>query len=1059
MKRTSFLLCSLLLILGAGETVARGPDVDTARPVMVEVTPQTVDNTTFDSTAKVLYYPIYTEDFESGPGGWISHDLTEVVPHWQTSDFNAANLDPGTGNKAWWCGANFAVCDALEEPGGYGPGYDDILEWRGTVPNPVQPTNVSLTAVLNHDLEANYDFLYLEFWTASGWVTYEYWTDRGSAVASAMAVILDPADYIDDQILLRWRVESDAFYDSADCNWINEGAAQIDNIAVSFNGSLVGDIETCEDGTTPAWTPIAQPGVGDFAQLMDNVIDADSCSERENMSHRWVFVDDGLVVPGTGGTIGEVWNYGPGGYVVNHSGGVLGAGNYIWNEVWSPIIDYNPGGATGNGGIVAFDYFLHIPFGTSGFTGVVGTYRIRSTADPSADPDVDPELWSDWSSMANYYYSGGPYNRRFELDVSHLLEPNCAQIQIALGVQQLSAYYYGTSQATPSPYFDNVEVIRYEAPFIITAWEVDLAQDAGPTAVDLVNLSNNRVRFDSARDIGDPAGHADRGDSLVITVSSLQTGGAPPVEVRMHYFCLWNPIYENHRGTGLPSEGSVRCSTTDDIKFFADLPDSGFIYPGDVLHYWFEADNGVGVIASYPEDLTGYDDFSHTSPYPEHFTFRALPSHDLEGEVPRTLYWNDSGLIDDYNDWPEAMVATGLFPGTGYDTYRTGAPGFNGRNGLGGVSPGVLSMYDTIVYSGGAYSYNALEEGDIAQLDAFLRLGDRNLILAGDHTVGTLSDSPLGLDLLAKLGVQFASADVGTAIGSRNPHVLAVPGNSTFDEGREWDLDGSCPYAWVFDAITTDGAEMLAEFSSPGAWSYAAATRQHWAVYNSTMIVFPYDLNRVDTTAKSALLMSFVLEDVFISLDYGAVPVFLPTCDLRVLDGAVEVSWPVSASTELDDFRLEASGRGTTRVVPHVRSAPDRFTALDDAPAVASGGVFTYTLHQADAQAGWLAIDRSEIDVAAAPLMTRLIGASPNPFNPGTEVAFALDKRQRVEVSVYDLGGRRVATLLQEVFDAGTHRIAWNGLDAAGQRASSGVYFVRMQTPSRDQTAKITLMK
>lgn len=83
----------------------------------------------------------------------------------------------------------------------------------------------------------------------------------------------------------------------------------------------------------------------------------------------------------------------------------------------------------------------------------------------------------------------------------------------------------------------------------------------------------------------------------------------------------------------------------------------------------------------------------------------------------------------------------------------------------------------------------------------------------------------------------------------------------------------------------------------------------------------------------------------------------------------------------------------------------------------------------------------------------------PNPFNPTTRIHFSLPKRSAVRLTLYDLLGREVATLIDDVRPAGNHVIEWNGFDARGERVSSGIYFYRIETDGFVQTRKLTLLK
>jgi hypothetical protein len=96
---------------------------------------------------------------------------------------------------------------------------------------------------------------------------------------------------------------------------------------------------------------------------------------------------------------------------------------------------------------------------------------------------------------------------------------------------------------------------------------------------------------------------------------------------------------------------------------------------------------------------------------------------------------------------------------------------------------------------------------------------------------------------------------------------------------------------------------------------------------------------------------------------------------------------------------------------------------------------------------------------ASVPRFTRLLGAYPNPFNPRTTIAFALEQEQHVTVDVLNLHGARVRVLVAGTFGAGEHTLTWDGLNAAGQMVPSGTYLIRLQTPNSVQSRKAVLVR
>jgi hypothetical protein len=80
--------------------------------------------------------------------------------------------------------------------------------------------------------------------------------------------------------------------------------------------------------------------------------------------------------------------------------------------------------------------------------------------------------------------------------------------------------------------------------------------------------------------------------------------------------------------------------------------------------------------------------------------------------------------------------------------------------------------------------------------------------------------------------------------------------------------------------------------------------------------------------------------------------------------------------------------------------------------------------------------------------------AYPNPFNAATVITFALSTESNARLDVYDVLGRHVATLADDLFPAGEHQVSW---DAAGR--ASGVYFARLATSEGMMTRKMVLVR
>ena len=99
-----------------------------------------------------------------------------------------------------------------------------------------------------------------------------------------------------------------------------------------------------------------------------------------------------------------------------------------------------------------------------------------------------------------------------------------------------------------------------------------------------------------------------------------------------------------------------------------------------------------------------------------------------------------------------------------------------------------------------------------------------------------------------------------------------------------------------------------------------------------------------------------------------------------------------------------------------------------------------------------------EVVASPAPVRTTLV-ASPNPFNPRTEIRFVLAQGGAVRLDVFDVAGRRVTTLADRNFDAGEHQLRWEGRSAEGRAVASGVYLVVLRTEREQLLQKVTLIE
>ena len=83
----------------------------------------------------------------------------------------------------------------------------------------------------------------------------------------------------------------------------------------------------------------------------------------------------------------------------------------------------------------------------------------------------------------------------------------------------------------------------------------------------------------------------------------------------------------------------------------------------------------------------------------------------------------------------------------------------------------------------------------------------------------------------------------------------------------------------------------------------------------------------------------------------------------------------------------------------------------------------------------------------------------PNPFNPSTTIRFEVPKVTQVKIKVYDIHGREVKTLVNRIYQSGSHSVIWDSKDNKGLLVASGAYVVRMQAGEFITLKKMMLLK
>ena len=83
----------------------------------------------------------------------------------------------------------------------------------------------------------------------------------------------------------------------------------------------------------------------------------------------------------------------------------------------------------------------------------------------------------------------------------------------------------------------------------------------------------------------------------------------------------------------------------------------------------------------------------------------------------------------------------------------------------------------------------------------------------------------------------------------------------------------------------------------------------------------------------------------------------------------------------------------------------------------------------------------------------------PNPFNPTTEISFTMSIQDRAILSIYNIKGQEVATIMDSQMMPGKHTLTWSGKDSMGREVSSGMYFYKLTVGELSYQRKLILLR
>ena len=176
------------------------------------------------------------------------------------------------------------------------------------------------------------------------------------------------------------------------------------------------------------------------------------------------------------------------------------------------------------------------------------------------------------------------------------------------------------------------------------------------------------------------------------------------------------------------------------------------------------------------------------------------------------------------------------------------------------------------------------------------------------------------------------------------------------------------------------------------------------------------------------------------------------------VNAGVELRWRTVSDEPMLGYKIYRSGGGKSQLAPlnADRLLPPGSDVYVDSN-VQGGLSYEYVLGVVLADGSEMSSRVARIDVR--PVELTLYQNYPNPFNPTTTISFVVPETGPVNISIYDVKGSLVHTLIDSKMAAGSRQISWDGKDNRGNGVGSGVYFWRLVFGKRSLTKRMILLK
>ena len=334
---------------------------------------------------------------------------------------------------------------------------------------------------------------------------------------------------------------------------------------------------------------------------------------------------------------------------------------------------------------------------------------------------------------------------------------------------------------------------------------------------------------------------------------------------------------------------------------------------------------------------------------------------------------------------------------------------------------------------------------DMSNVVSALAISENTLVVGGSFT--TVSGGTTTRNYLASFNASTGSVTSWDPAMNQVVDAVAIKGSIVYASGNFTTVNGGTTrnFAAAFDTSS----------STSTSWNPNSNGRAKAIAVTSTEIFIGGSFSTVLGTGRQSAAGMDDPNNV-------ALPVELSSFSASVKQGSVELSWKTATEVNNNGFEIERAaisnqssaiswskigfveGNGTT-------NAPKEYSFVDHN---LSSGSWSYRLKQIDRDGKFEYSQSVEVTIVSMPKVFALEQNYPNPFNPSTVISYQLPANSHVTLKVYDAIGREIATLVNEVKEAGSYSATFDA-----SQLSSGIYFARLQSNGKQVLKKMVMMK